>query len=251
MIQQSPTEERAGCPFCGNSHVQLTSIRDGYEAWCKCGASMTAHNPDSRNKVIAKWNARAILASQAAQPAEADGVTASEKMWRIARFMGEQTEREAIVDWLKSMGDSKPHGTDWRTYYEIAEAIDEGRHEDAAAPKVPATDAGEVSDLRRQMTQFAQWCESVGGLDMAEIIADGGVTAGMMVSQEAKEQGRRARRALATPPAPNDDMRAAGIDAALSVIDTFIEASSLESVRLVAQQVRNTVSAALKENRRG
>ena len=57
--------------------------------------------------------------------------------------------------------------------------------------------------------------------------------------------------ALATPPAPNDDLRAAGINAALSVIDTFIEASSLESVRLVAQQVRNTVSAALKESRRG
>lgn len=55
---------------------------------------------------------------------------------------------------------------------------------------------------------------------------------------------------ILTPPVPNDDLRAAGIEAALSVIDTFIEASSLESVRVVAQQVRNTVSAALSGERK-
>ena len=60
-----------------------------------------------------------------------------------------------------------------------------------------------------------------------------------------------AAKALATSPTPNDDLRAAGVDAALSVIDTFIQASSLESVRLVAQQVRNTVSAALQPTRPG
>lgn len=57
----------------------------------------------------------------------------------IARFMGEQEEREAVVDWLRKTGDRKPHGTDWRTYYDIADAIEHERHrrgtsETAAAP---------------------------------------------------------------------------------------------------------------------
>jgi hypothetical protein len=57
-------------------------------------------------------------------------------MERISYFMGEQTERENVVAWLRATGDSKKHGTDWRTYYEIAEAIEIGAHE-------PATIGGE------------------------------------------------------------------------------------------------------------
>lgn len=71
------TEDRAPCPFCGNASVQLTSIRDGYEAWCKCGASMTASNPDSRNKVIAKWNARTLASPSDDLRAENERVRAA------------------------------------------------------------------------------------------------------------------------------------------------------------------------------
>lgn len=47
---------------------------------------------------------------------------------RLTAFMAEQTEREAVVDWLRKIADGKPHGTDWRTYYQIADAIELGVH---------------------------------------------------------------------------------------------------------------------------
>lgn len=148
-IQQSPTEERAACPFCGNAHVQLTSIRDGYEAWCKCGASMTACNPDSRNKVIAKWDARAVLASQAAQPAEADGVEPTVAREIAAQFYDKRD----------------PLDPSWR---DVAHNIRRGRLDDqdavelvrfalafTATPKAPpSTAAGEVSALLEELATY-------------------------------------------------------------------------------------------------
>ncbi|GEM70958.1 hypothetical protein SAQ01S_07240 [Sphingomonas aquatilis NBRC 16722] len=53
---------------------------------------------------------------------------------KLARFMGEQTERETVVAWLRATGDSKKHGTDWRAYYEIADAIEIGAHEGTLTP---------------------------------------------------------------------------------------------------------------------
>jgi len=57
---------------------------------------------------------------------------------RITRFMGEQTERETVVAWLRAVGDRKQHGTDWRTYYEIADAIEVGAHEGTPIDPVSA-----------------------------------------------------------------------------------------------------------------
>lgn len=73
-------------------------------------------------------------------------------------------------------------------------------------PNAPASNdfvlvQAERDRLADAVRHFACWCESVGGLDMSEIVAHGGVTAGMVVSQEAIEQGRRARTALAAAPA--------------------------------------------------
>ncbi len=56
------------------------------------------------------------------------------KVLIVAKFLGEQTEREAVVAWLRKTGDSKRHGTDWRAYYEIADAIEIGAHEPATLP---------------------------------------------------------------------------------------------------------------------
>jgi hypothetical protein len=55
---------------------------------------------------------------------------------KISRFMGEQEEREAVVDWLRKTADSKPHGTDWRTYYEIADAIESEAHRSPDAARL-------------------------------------------------------------------------------------------------------------------
>ncbi len=54
-------EQREGlkpCPFCGTERIRLTAIRDGYEAHCRCGASVNAYNPNSRTKAITAWNTR-------------------------------------------------------------------------------------------------------------------------------------------------------------------------------------------------
>lgn len=57
------------CPHCGNERIGMTSIRDGYEVWCKCGATMQAHNPNARQKAIDQWNMRHRLAALASAPA--------------------------------------------------------------------------------------------------------------------------------------------------------------------------------------
>jgi len=64
------------------------------------------------------------------------------RVMRLATFMGEQEEREAVVGWLRGIGDRKPHGTDWRTYYEVADAIELGQHRDSAA--IAQTEVGEA-----------------------------------------------------------------------------------------------------------
>ena len=72
---------------------------------------------------------------------------ASETIMRLANFMGEQEEREAVVDWLRSVGDRKPHGTDWRTYYEIADAIELGQHRDRDTHRMAETGTGSVRSM--------------------------------------------------------------------------------------------------------
>jgi hypothetical protein len=64
---------------------------------------------------------------ETASPAVPAGV----KVERILRFLGEQEEREAVVDWLRAQGDRRPHGSDWRAYYEAADAIELGLHRDS------------------------------------------------------------------------------------------------------------------------
>ena len=239
MIQQSPTE-RAACPFCGNSHVQLTSIRDGYEAWCKCGASMTAHNPDSRNKVIAKWNARAVLASQAAQPAEADGV-------------------ERVCAQCKGAIGDLPDGRDPEEFCDTC-------YEDAVAslatPKAPTSTAAEEGPP----------CENCGDPvrvghvvlpydDVGELHADCANPYSLTVEPVAdgpkpcvlvgSPMIHVPLSALATPPAPNDDLRAALTATCDAEIAKYTGTyRSDDDIRFALNTMRTAVLAALKENRR-
>ena len=47
------------------------------------------------------------------------------------------------------------------------------------------------------VVELAKWLDKIADLDLTEIVADGGITAGMVVQQEAREQARRLRTALA------------------------------------------------------
>lgn len=54
-------------------------------------------------------------------------------------------------------------------------------------------------ELREALENHTRWLDEIStNSDMAEIVADGGVTAGMVVQQEAREQRRRLLRALAS-----------------------------------------------------
>ena len=255
MIQQSPTEERAGCPFCGNSHVQLTSIRDGYEAWCKCGASMTAHNPDSRNKVIAKWNARAILASQAAQPAEADGVE-REAGWTYEYDSGAGWETHVVLNTPPNLptkrAPAKHYGSgeirNVRPFYYAA-----------STPKAPATDAGEVERIEAAAHALHELEDSWN--DVAwQYLPEG--TRKLFRAQATVAVSA----ALATPPAPNDDLRAENERLRVEVVNLRAALAELANgINIVGSpyhqaqqaldeltlQVKRQARAALKENRRG
>ncbi|SEJ16075.1 Restriction alleviation protein Lar [Sphingomonas sp. OV641] len=213
------TEDRAPCPFCGNASVQLTSIRDGYEAWCKCGASMTASNPDSRNKVIAKWNAR-TFASQASQPAEGDGWVMVPRE-RLAVF-----QRVICGDWCQPD----------RHIPECAEASAML----AATPKAP--DAGEVGP-----------CFLCAGTCRGHSLVDEATW-----EPEAGSEAQRIRDA-ATPPAPNDDLRAA-LEAILKLETRDVHVgydhgsgggNYVYADFISADEAFAIARAALKENRRG
>ncbi|TKD50184.1 hypothetical protein [Sphingomonas baiyangensis] len=60
-----------------------------------------------------------------------------------------------------------------------------------------ATLAARVEALEAALKDAREWIASLTVTDMNEIVADGGITAGMVVGQEATEQVRRIDRARA------------------------------------------------------
>lgn len=53
------TLELKPCPFCGNAIIRDYHVRDGRAVHCvKCGASMTAFNPDALKEAAKAWNTR-------------------------------------------------------------------------------------------------------------------------------------------------------------------------------------------------
>lgn len=149
MIQQSPTEERA-------RSIEEQVARAIAEA-AHAAPYWEEYLPEARAAID-------TLASQAAQPAEADGVE------RDQRFMSE------VWETLKS------DSTDLRKQQRILAAF---RASIAATPKAPTSTAGEALRIAEQLDALSSSHRPL--LDAAS----------------------KTLRALATPPAPNDDLRAA------------------------------------------
>lgn len=63
---------------------------------------------------------------------------------------------------------------------------------------VPVSEREALDDLVEVAKHLNSWLGSIAETDMSEIVADGGITASMVVAQEASEQQRRLRRALQT-----------------------------------------------------
>jgi Ser/Thr protein kinase RdoA (MazF antagonist) len=53
----------------------------------------------------------------------------------------------------------------------------------------------EAARMRERVERVRDWLFSIAEIDMDEIVADGGITAAMVVQQEAREQARRLARA--------------------------------------------------------
>ena len=72
-----------------------------------------------------------------------------------------------------------------------------------AAFDASAADArNDEPELLAQLERFADWLSLIIDCDLTETVADGGITAGMVVQQEAREQLRRARAAIAKARGP-------------------------------------------------
>lgn len=155
------------------------------------------------------------LASQAAQPAEADG-------WvMVPRQLTEEMARAGAKGRQNSARASFEDG--WKLAL-------------AATPKAPATDAGEVERAAERVIR-ALLGNAHRNWDADPI-------------QETEREWARpiALAALATPPAPNDDLRAA-----LEWIDYHKDDQDMNHVnfRIGAGSRARDALAALKENRRG
>lgn len=120
MVPRVLTDEMAKAGAKGRQNSAISSFRDGW-----------------------KFALAAAPASPKPTIVEASGmVEGHAKVHRLIAFMAEQTEREAVVDWLRKVGDSKPHGTDWRAYYEAAEAIETEQHRKALSASSPSSEQG-------------------------------------------------------------------------------------------------------------
>jgi hypothetical protein len=70
----------------------------------------------------------------------------------------------------------------------------------------PATDAGQSADSLVEAAKGAvRWLEAIDRCDMGEIVADGGITAGMVVQQEARTQASRLRASLPKSPSAGEE----------------------------------------------
>jgi hypothetical protein len=218
MIQQSPTERL-----------------DGNDIWEALFGIMRGNVPDELTEALCQQLADA-LATQAAQPAEADGV---ERITRAALAEVMQDAWGEICDDSGSHPLDMKHGRGSILFYEpghwtdlIALRLNERL---ATTPKAPATDAGEVEPVA--------W--SWEGCDRAHRWEPR-----LTPYHPGKDNDycRNVRPLFATPPAPNDDLRAA-----LEWIDYHKDDQDMNHVnfRIGAGSRARDALAALKENRRG
>lgn len=253
MIQQSPTERawkstwqqldaatRKGTGDEGEDGYNM-GRRDGFSEAVQaidmltggdgeyryCTVSHDRHCPDP-DAMITRIVAR-VDASQVAQPAEADG-------WVMVPREGSDEIALAIVHELQQQASWlgwEPHAI-WKAAL-------------AATPKAPATDAGEEKrvHLVRWVSEAAERADKHGNIEGVWLFA---------------HQWRIIAAALATPPAPNDDLRAEN-ERLRKIVQVVADADSEDAVgsldvdipsgRYPRQWLRDAARAALKENRRG
>lgn len=128
-----------------------------------------------------------------------------------------QADREAaasLVEWLTEAQRQWGDATVWFSagapqsfragafdHHEFVQS--HARHRISATPPITPTEeklAAALADRNavfEALKQAHSWIGVVADCDMDEIVADGGITAAMVVRQEAQEQQRRARRAIA------------------------------------------------------
>jgi hypothetical protein len=168
------------------------------------------------------------LASQAAQPAEADGV-----------------ERPALpVEAVHAPDCEHPRAPIWMCKCP--------RPVFAATSKAPATDAGEVERIAKAINgpHSPVPVSSPYTLEDLRDVRWSQLTAGE--KRMRRNEAEAALAALATPPAPNDDLRAAleRLPVRTRIVNVDTGERGEQSVELPLQ-LRDSLIAALKENRRG
>lgn len=223
MIQQSPTEERTD-PVC----------------LCCC-RRLSEHNAKRQCPETTYF-----VTSQAAQPAEADGDKLGWHVPENLRWLAEQSDRPGYM----------PCGA--LTGVFLKEAANMMEAALAATPKAPASDAGEVDAERAFRLWFFRDLSDEQRRGLIRLILGAGC------ADECTNHGYQRvalnfiLRALATPPAPNDDLRAAlefyadrdGDGYRVDVTNYGLSTEEGEIVRDGGQRARDAL-AALKENRRG
>lgn len=115
---------------------------------------------------------------------------------RVARDMREAYglyEGDVIVPWDRARPELK------EAWFCCARAA-------IQAIPAPATDAGQSADgLVEAAKSTVRWLEAIDRCDMGEIVADGGITAGMVVQQEARTQASRLRASLLKSPSAGEE----------------------------------------------
>lgn len=296
MSKQSPSEERAdarylirkGGAFYRPNAQGYTSVRSEAGRYTLAEAIRHSHpngpdgprdgidyfldtdpspQPEARAWPLGGQAAKDALASQAAQPAEADGcLYDGEAAWDELVNKDDRTSPEEYPDMCLITRDELLAYMDAR-----------------ATPPAPATDAGEVeAPPAPYLSDRFEWAAPGDQQEDAWIVrfCDQGVRDALYTGPDAEREAREAweRHApgynmylfrlvrLATPPAPDDDLRAAleARDVRVSECpDTKLDpnkdcprcgASSNEGCRITALADAGFVHAAraaLKENRRG
>jgi len=267
MIQQSPSER-------ASLAARLTDAREVFDSlsiYVSEGSLAALEIEQSQASIDA---ALSYLASQAAQPAEADGVewlralseraTPGPWAWEqcgekedapvvgiifpsddhdcerpyAGRVQGDDDAYRTTIarDWQSCDGHSASANADF-----TVAAVNYVRALLAATPKAPATDAGSTGANSAQVAgddaRSAFYAESIAAVELMP---------GTQVV--AIDSFMRAVSRLATPPAPNDDLRAA-LEALLAAHDIKNVGEGLRS-KVIARATEHA-RAALKENRRG
>jgi hypothetical protein len=168
------------CPFCGGEAKLVSNSSSTVQCQndqCIIGDPSPFNDFSHREDAITAWNAR-----PSSTPSTEAGVAQVDRE-AAAKRMSVNTEAELfyVNDVRLGLYDGDPD----------VKAFARHRHEATASLRA------ENERLREALIGVRAWTASLTVCDMNEIVADGGITAGMVVGQEATEQVRRIDRVIA------------------------------------------------------